>query len=185
MSARLAYRNNRPDVLAWAAEYKTRSQSVHSARYEWMSALYDAHGVPDDDKVRGAFMRGGTTFSGISWPDDVPLPDGWFRPVKTPQLVRPRGSVKAAKAALADMARFDRPDARRELRAKFGMPDFVFHGSGLYNCGVRMEDDGVWVTWAERGIADEKEMAQVGDHGWERIPFVEYVQRFGEDEALR
>lgn len=181
MTALLAYRNATPEVMAWAEDYKARSKAVLDARFEWMSALYDAHGVPDDDSVRGAFIRG-CSFSGLSWPHDIPLPHGWFRPAQTPQLVRPRGNTKAGKAAGAEMAKFDRPDARRELHRKFGMPEHVFAGNGLYSCGVRMEDDGVWVTWATRDVAQERAMANVADHGWERIPLVDYIQRFGEDD---
>ncbi|WP_100499392.1 hypothetical protein [Geodermatophilus chilensis] len=186
MTALLIYRNATPEVMAWAEDYKARAQQVAAARWGWMADLYDAHGVPDDTpdsdaRIRGAFTRG-CAFSGLSWPDDIPLPDGWFRPVKTPQLVRPRANTKAGKTALAEMARFDRPDARRELRKKFGMPEHVFAGSGLYTSGVRMEDDGVWVTWASRDVAHEKEMANVGDHGWERIPLARYIDRFGEDD---
>lgn len=180
MTALLVYRNSTPEVMAWAEDYKARAERIAAERWEWMRTLYDAHGVPDDDKVRGAFTRG-CTFSGLAWPKDVPLPDGWFRPVKTPQLVRPRQNVKAGKDAAAQMARFDRPDARRELSKRFGMPEFVFHGSGLYNHGVQFEDDGVWVTWGDRGIADEKDMADVESFGWVRVPLTEYIERFGED----
>ncbi|MCU1617369.1 MAG: hypothetical protein JWO98_4909 [Frankiales bacterium] len=176
MSALLVYKNERPEVLAWAVDVRGRITKNNAARFEWMTALYDAHGVPDDDKVRGAFSRG-CEFSGISWPDSVPLPAGWFRPVKTPQLVRPRHN---SKAALAEMARFNRPDARGELAKRFGMPEITFVGNGLYTNGLDFtQDDAVWVTWGTRDAVDK--LGDVESHGWVRVPLVEYIERFGED----
>lgn len=175
-----AYRNSKPEVMAWAEDYKRRSTEVHQARYEWMSALYDAHGVPEDD--RGAFVSG-ERFSGISWPRNTPLPEHWFRPVKTPQLVRPRAKGQGNKL-LKEMAKFDRPDARNELQKRFGMPVLLFVGAHLYTNGVRFEDDGVWVTWGARECADAIEKDKEHDiaaHGWVRVSMVEFIERFGED----
>jgi hypothetical protein len=175
-----AFRNDGPDVMAWATDYKARSTQVHTARYEWMTALYDAHGVPEDD--RGAFVNG-ERFSGISWPTAIPMPEHWFRPVKTPQLIRPRAKG-AGNRILKEMGQFDRPDARRELSSQFGMPQFLFAGAHLYTNGVRFEDDGVWVTWGHKACADEianNEHYDVEAHGWVRVPLVEFIERFGED----
>lgn len=186
---RLAYRLSTPEALAWAEDYKARVVAVKDARHDWMDKLYDAHGIPGehDGKVRGAFVRG-EAFSGLAWPKDAPLPDGWFRPVKTPQLVRPKESTKAGKVAAKEMRQFDTPSMRGEIRKRFGMPDHLFAGNGLYTCGVRLENDGVWVTWASRDVEDELNDPKVMRHhpgfegaGWVRVPLAEYIVRFGED----
>jgi hypothetical protein len=178
VSALLVYKNATPEAMAWAEDFKARTRKTLDARAEWMSALYDAHGVPDDEQSRGAFVRE-ETFSGLAWPNDCPLPNGWFRPVKTPQLIRPLGNRKAGKVALAEMAKLNYPDARQEMRERLGMPGHAFVGLGLYRPGVKPEDDAVWVTWGTRDASDV--IGNVASFGWQRVPLVEYIARFGED----
>jgi hypothetical protein len=193
MSALLVYRNSTPEALAWAEDYKARAKEVLDARLEWMKAIYDAAGVPDpepyDKNVRSAWIRSGGAFIGLSWPRsmDSQLPEGWFRPAKEQHLVRPRAD-KRGKKIIAEMRRYDRPDARRELAEKFGMPDHLFAGNGLYTNGVAMKDDGVWVTWGSKDVEDEladpkvmRHYPRFADAGWVRVPLVEYIERFGED----
>lgn len=174
MTALLVYRNDAPEVLAWFEDFKARMIAAREKRTDWMAALYDAHGVPDDETVRGAFVRG-ERFSGIAWPKDTDLPRGWYRPVKTPELIRPKGGSKASK----DMTRFDLPDMRRELNERFGMPRVIFHGLGMFSPGVRLEDDGAWVTWGSKDVVDQ--LADIEARGWVRVPLVEFIARFGED----
>lgn len=185
-AALLVYRNSTPEVMAWAEDIRARERKVLEDRLVWMRAIYDAAGVPDpepyDKNVRSAWIRNGGAFIGMSWPRELDdqLPEHWFRPVKDDHLVRPR-ATGAGKKIIAEMRRFDRPDARRELEQKFGMHGVTFAGTGLYSCGVHYEDDSVWVTWASADVAEEKWAQNVGDHGWVRVPLVEYIGRFGED----
>jgi len=184
VSALLSYRNSTPEVMAWADDIRAREKVVLTARMEWMKAIYDEAGVPDPEPynkhVRSAWIRDSGAFIGLSWPRklDDHLPTGWFRPVKEQHLVRPRGNNKTA---IAEMHKYDRPDARRELEKSFGMHGRTFAGMGFYTCGIRYEDDGVWVTWASTDVAKEPWAQKVGDFGWVRVPLVEYIQRFGED----
>jgi hypothetical protein len=174
VSALLVYRINTAEAMAWAEDIKVRTIATREARADWMDKLYNAHEVPDDDSVRGAFVQG-KQFSGISWPKGTDLPRGWYRPVKSPELIRPKGGSKASK----DLRRFDLPDMRRELNERFGMNPVVFHGLGMYSPGVRLEDDGVWVIWGSKDFADQ--LHDVEAHGWVRVPLTEYIERFGED----
>lgn len=186
MSALLAYKNDRPEVMAWSVDIRAREKAVTAARFEWMNAIYNAHGVPDpepyDKHVRSAWIRNGGAFIGLSWPRELDgnLPDGWFRPVKEQHLVRPRGDSRGKKV-IAEMRQFDRPDARRELEKRFGMHGRTFAGMGLYSCGISYQDDGVWVTWASTDVAKEPWTEKLADYGWVRVPLVEYIERFGED----
>jgi hypothetical protein len=180
VSALLIYRNDSPDALTWAEDYKARSSSIHKARWEWMARLYDEHDIAEE--ARGGFTRDRSgTFSGISWPTDVPLPAGWFRPVKTPELIKPRSNTAPGKRLWKEMARFDQPDVVAELRERFGMPEVVFAGLHIYSAGVRFEDDAVWVTWGDRKVADLIDAEKLAEHGWVRVPLVDYIKRFGED----
>jgi len=174
----LVYRNSTPELLAWAADVQARHVQTTQERQVWMDALYDTAGVPTGDPTRVAYFQG-HRFSGLGWPDGVDLPRGWFRPVKTPQLIRPRASNKRLEK---ELQRYSQPDQRRELEELHGMRGRAFSGLGLYSCGVRLEEDAVWVTWGTQGVTRELEPAAT-EHGWERVTLVQYLQRFGEEEA--
>jgi len=182
-SARLIYCNSTPEIMAWSEDVHERERTILAARLEWMKGIYDAAGVPDpevyDKHIRSAWVNDGR-MAGLSWPRDMDdkLPDGWFRPVKDPHLVRPRGSNKKT---LAEMRKYDRPDQRHELEVRFGMHGRSFAGLGLYSCGIQHEQDGVWVTWASKDIAKEKWAQNLAEHGWVQVPLVDFINRFGED----
>jgi hypothetical protein len=174
MSALLVYRNSTPEIMTWAEDFKSRTIAAREARMAWMDALYSAHGVPEDESVRGAFVQG-ERFSGISWPTDTNLPRGWYRPTKSPELIRPKSGSKASK----EIHHFDLPDMRHELNERFHMKPVVFHGLGMFSPGVRIEDEAVWVMWGSRDVADQ--LGEAEAHGWVRVSLVDYIARFGED----
>ena len=176
MTALLVYRNDTAPVMAWAKDADQRGRATQTARFQWMEAVYDAADVPEE--LRGAFIQDGHRFSGIAWPETIPLPKGWLRPRDTPQLIRPRLGVKIGKTIDAQMREFDFPDTRAELR-QFGMPGHASVGLSFLSCGVRAEDDGVWVTWGNKDVANS--LGDVESNGWVRVPLVEYIERFGED----
>jgi hypothetical protein len=172
----LVYRNTTPEAMEWAEDFKARATSINEARHKWMETFYDLYKVPE--YARGAFVRG-EEFTGITWPEDMPLPTRWFRPVAIPQLIRPRGN---ARALIAEMKAFNAPDVRAELREHLGMPSYILVRERFLSCGVRLEDDGVWVTWGAREVADQPEMADISGQGWERVVLSAFIERFGEEE---
>lgn len=177
MTALLVFRNDTAPVMEWAADVERRTNDIATARYEWMTKLYDEHDVPEDQ--RGAFTAGPYRFSGILWPDSMPLPTGWLRPKDSPQLIRPRLGVKVGKRIDTEMRQFDRPDLGEEMHQRFGMPDRAFAGLSMWSCGFRKEDDGIWVTWGTKDVLPQ--LGDVESHGWVRVPLVEFIERFGED----
>ena len=190
---RLVYRNSTPEVMAWSIDVRERATKVAAERWSWAAQFWDAAGVPEKDehdrRLRQLWVRDSGALTGLNWPRNMDdrLPAGWFRPVKEDHLVRPRGDKKNA-AVIAEMKRLSTPDQRQEL-GKFGMPGVTFAGSGLYSCSTRHEDDGVWVGWASKDVEDELNETNrhrpktPAEHGWVKVPLVEYLQRFGEDDS--
>lgn len=180
MSALLAYRNESPEALAWAEDYKARYESKRAVVIDWLDRFCEAHGGPPKAE-RATWSYDDGRITGISWPVDAEVPSGWRRkPDNRKQIVPHRGSRKG-KDADKLLAQLSGPSLEDEVDEKFGMPRrvMVAEQSRMYRYGFRMEDDGLWVTWGSRDV--EAKLPAVAERGWVRVPLVKYIERFGED----
>lgn len=179
MSTLLVYRNTTPDVMAWAAEITARTSDVGERRTAYVDALCEAHGGPGEDE-RGAYSNG-NEFIGIAWPAETPVPKGWRRPSDDHRLIKPHLSTRIGKAAAAELSTMAWPDPRDELSRLHGMRSLAIvpDTNRYYTPGVRIETDGVWVTWGSRDVAGL--LPEAFAHGWDRVSLAEYIARFGED----
>jgi hypothetical protein len=178
VSALLAYRNATPEVMAWGKDAQARWQAARERQQEWGRQFTAAH-LPGAEPV-GLYVYDSGKVAAVAWPDDAAVPPGWRRPAKERGRIVPRLSTTAGKHAAKALAALAEPDVRSEV-AKLGLPALAFIGFHGYRPGIRFEDDGVWVTYGDRAVAE-----QVGEkaeqHGWERVPLVAFIERFGEDQ---
>ena len=177
----LVYRNRSAEAMTWAADVQARHEQIVKDRLAWMDAMYEDAGVPADHPDRGAYFGGHVythQLTGLAWPADAPLPRGWYRPVKSPELIRPRAS---SQKQLQTLTRYSQPDQRAELSDQLGMRGRAFAGLSYLACGVRLEKDAVWVFWGTAAVAPEVEPRAL-EYGWERVPLRDVLQRFTEEE---
>lgn len=180
MSTLLVYKNETPEIAAWTADFEQRHKEMRQRQSEWLDRTHVSLGVTAE-QVGHELLTYGPQLAGISWPVDMDVPKGWRRNPSERRTIVPHRSTKIGRHAEDEMRLLYAPDIREELGKRFGVPwsVFVAEHHRMYRCGYRFEDGVGWVTWGTRDVEDK--LDRMADHGWVRVPLVDFIQKFGED----